>query len=166
MKVVDIADEIFRELGEPTSLSIPAISFWLRTNVGQLNNYIHTEYSESENDLEIKDAASPPVEIGDNEKTILKKMYFIHYYDQRLRTHMTTMDTDTILSVRDGDSSVTKVNRNEIAKSIAAVKAQEYSELLKMIQAYVSNKAGPYQVAGDDTANADSTKYNTQFNRI
>ena len=44
MKVVDIADEIFRELGEPTSLSIPAISFWLRTNVGQLNNYIHTEY--------------------------------------------------------------------------------------------------------------------------
>ena len=155
MKVVDIADEIFRELGEPTSLSIPAISFWLRTNVGQLNNYIHTEYS-----------ASPPVEIGDNEKTILKKMYFIHYYDQRLRTHMTTMDTDTILSVRDGDSSVTKVNRNEIAKSIAAVKAQEYSELLKMIQAYVSNKAGPYQVAGDDTANADSTKYNTQFNRI
>ena len=120
----------------------------------------------SENDLEIKDSASPPVEIGDNEKTILKKMYFIHYYDQRLRTHMTTMDTDTILSVRDGDSSVTKVNRNEIAKSIAAVKAQEYSELLKMIQAYVSNKAGPYQVAGDDTTNADSTKYNTQFNRI
>ena len=166
MKVVDIADEIFRELREPTSLSIPAISFWLRTNVGQLNNYIHTEYSVSENDLEIKDSASPPVEIGDNEKTILKKMYFIHYYDQRLRTHMTTMDTDTILSVRDGDSSVTKVNRNEIAKSIAAVKAQEYSELLKMIQAYVSNKAGPYQVAGDDTTNADSTKYNTQFNRI
>ena len=166
MKVVDIADEIFRELGEPTSLSIPAISFWLRTNVGQLNNYIHTEYSVSETDLEIKDTSSPPVEIGDNEKTILKKMYFIHYYDQRLRTHMTTMDTDTILSVRDGDSSVTKVNRNEVAKSIAAVKAQEYSELLKMIQAYVSNKAGPYQVAGDDTTNADSTKYNTQFNRI
>lgn len=167
MKVVDIADEIFRELGEPTSLSIPAISFWLRTNVGQLNNYIHTEYSVSENDLEVKESSTGvAIEIGDNEKTILKKMYFIHYYDQRLRTHMTTMDTDTILSVRDGDSSVTKVNRNEVAKSIAAVKAQEYSELLKMIQSYVANKSGPYQVAGDDTVAGDSSKYNTQFNRI
>ena len=33
MKVVDIADEVYRELGSPTDLSIPAIAFWLRTNI-------------------------------------------------------------------------------------------------------------------------------------
>ena len=40
IKVVDIADEIHRELGSPSDLSISAISYWLRTNIGQLNNLI------------------------------------------------------------------------------------------------------------------------------
>ena len=156
MKVVDIADEVFRELGEPTILSIPAISFWLRANIGQLNTYT--------SDLEIKTSAG--VEIGEEEKAVLKKMYFIHFYDQKLRTHMTTLDTDTVISVRDGDSSVTKVNRNEITRSIAAIKNQEYSELNQMIQAYNSQKGSPRQVAGDDTTSGASTKYNTHFNRF
>ena len=44
MKVVDIADEIYRELSEPTTISIPAISFWIRSNVGELNNRINTTF--------------------------------------------------------------------------------------------------------------------------
>jgi hypothetical protein len=44
MKIVDIADELFRELGEPSSISIPAISFWIRSNVGELNNRINTTF--------------------------------------------------------------------------------------------------------------------------
>jgi|TARA_R110002020_G_scaffold125142_1_gene282245 hypothetical protein len=44
MKIVDIADELFRELGEPSSISIPAISFWIRSNVGELNNRINTSF--------------------------------------------------------------------------------------------------------------------------
>ena len=79
---------------------------------------------------------------------------------------MTTLDTDTVISVRDGDSSVTKINRNEITRSIAAIKNQEYDELNQMIQAYNSQKGSPRQVAGDDTTSGASTKYNTQFNRI
>ena len=42
MKIVDIADEIYRELGEPTDNSIPPIAFWIRTNLGTLNNYLNT----------------------------------------------------------------------------------------------------------------------------
>ena len=44
MKIVDIADELFRELGEPSSISVPAISFWIRSNVGELNNRINTTF--------------------------------------------------------------------------------------------------------------------------
>ena len=44
MKIVDIADEIYRELGEPSTISIPAISFWIRSNVGELNNRINTTF--------------------------------------------------------------------------------------------------------------------------
>tara|TARA_Y100000004_G_scaffold157365_1_gene183037 strand:- start:230 stop:856 length:627 start_codon:yes stop_codon:yes gene_type:complete len=48
MKIVDIADEIYRELGEPSSISIPAISFWIRSNVGELNNRINTTFKITE----------------------------------------------------------------------------------------------------------------------
>ena len=48
MKIVDIADELYRELAEPSSISIPAISFWIRSNVGELNNRINTTFKISE----------------------------------------------------------------------------------------------------------------------
>ena len=44
MKIVDIADEIYRELGEPSTISIPAIAFWIRSNVGELNNRLNTTF--------------------------------------------------------------------------------------------------------------------------
>ena len=44
MKIVDIADELYRELGQPSRISIPAISFWIRSNVGELNNRINTTF--------------------------------------------------------------------------------------------------------------------------
>ena len=42
MKVVDIAEETFRELGEPSTISVPAIATWLRNNIGGLNKAINT----------------------------------------------------------------------------------------------------------------------------
>ena len=82
MKVVDIADEIYRELGEPSTLSIPAITYWVRSNVGQMNNLIHTDFFINSKDLELVETIdSVPVEIGEEEKAIMKKMYFIHFYD-------------------------------------------------------------------------------------
>ena len=45
VKIVSIADEAYRELASPSDLSIAAISFWLRTNLGQLNNLIDTSYT-------------------------------------------------------------------------------------------------------------------------
>ena len=77
MKVVDIADEIFRELGEPTTLSIPAITYWIRSNVGQMNNLIHTSFFINSKDLEIVETVdSKSVEIGEEEKAIIKKNVF------------------------------------------------------------------------------------------
>ena len=35
MKVVDIADELYREIGEPSTYSIASISYWVRYNIGR-----------------------------------------------------------------------------------------------------------------------------------
>ena len=42
MKVVDIADELFREIGEDSNYSIASISYWVRANIGRLNSHINT----------------------------------------------------------------------------------------------------------------------------
>ena len=81
MKVVDIADEIYRELGSPSTISIPPITFWLRTNIGALNNYINENFFINKKSLDIvmEDKEGEERIIGENEKSILKRMYFVHY---------------------------------------------------------------------------------------
>ena len=107
MKVVDIADELHRELGDPSSLSIPAIAYWLRTNIGALNSHIKTSYGVNETTFEIEqkqtDSAGleETVEIGEQERAILKKMYMVHFYEIKLRENITNLATDTVISVSD-----------------------------------------------------------------
>ena len=114
MKVVDIADELHRELGDPTSLSIPAITFWLRTNIGALNSHINTAFSINSTTFEIEQKETDTagleatVEIGEEERAILKKMYMVHFYEIKLRENITSLATDTVVSVSDDGSSVTK----------------------------------------------------------
>jgi hypothetical protein len=154
MKVVDIADEIFRELGSPTDLSIPAIGFWVRTNVGNLNNRIKTTYLVDSSTLEINDADA--VEIGLNEGAILKKMYSVHHYDVKFRGVLGASSYDLVTMVKDRQSTVKKVNRNDIAKSFLQAKRDAIEELEKLTVSYISGQATPIQVAGDDTVDGAS----------
>jgi hypothetical protein len=165
MKIVDIADEIFQELNEASNISIPAIAFWLRNNVGVLNNFINTTYSVDSTTYELNDSDS--VEIGENEKAILKKMYFVHYYDLKIRENIINISSDSVISVSDDGSSVTKINKNEITKALSQIKRQEYDQLQDLINAYKLDKSSPMQVAGDDTEIGSKLNYlgSNEFNR-
>lgn len=98
-KIVDIGDEIYRELGEPSDVSIASIAFWLRTNLGKLNIHLNKKYTVNTLDLEV-DAISPET-FTITEKTIFKKLYNIHYYDRQIlkligkSTNLTLINTDT-----------------------------------------------------------------------
>ena len=170
MKVVDIADEIFRELDSPSTLSIPAIAYWVRANVGALNNYINTSYVINPSGLEIEETVidanrvSTTTEIGEGEKAILKKMYMVHFYDTKLRSSLVAMDTDTVIEVSDQGSSVRKLNKNEISKTLNSTRNAEYENLMALISSYKVSQSTPVQVAGDDTVEA-SIKVNNSFNR-
>jgi hypothetical protein len=153
MKVVDIADEVYRELGSPTDLSISAIAFWIRTNIGELNNLLFTTYDVHVSTLELLDADN--AEITAEAVAIMKKMYSIHYYDLQIKKNITSLSTDTILEVSDQGSSVKKVNKNEINKTLSSVRNQEIVSMKNLITAYRLRSAEPRQVAGDDTVAGD-----------
>ena len=131
MKVVDIADEIFRELSEPSTLSIPAIAYWVRSNVGELNNYLNTSFRVSHSTFEIEQkheaTGRHPVsfnssvdddtlELQFEEKAVLKKMYNVHYYDQQLRSTLGAASNDPVVEVVSDDLKFAKLTKTNLAK--------------------------------------------------
>jgi len=153
MKVVDIASEIYTELGEPTTLSIPPITFWIRRNIGLLNSRINTDFYVDENDFEIKekDSAGVAKEISINEANISKKMYLIHHYDVKLRESLGAASTDTWVEIATDGTSVRRVNKVQQSQTYQVAKKTEIEDLDKLIAAYNRKGSTPLQVAGDDT---------------
>ena len=89
--------------------------------------------------------------IAQEEVAVLKKMYFIHDYEKKLRSVLGAASLDAIIQISDLGTSIRKVNKNEVGKTFAQVKKQEVEELHKMIAAYKMSASAPRQVAGDDT---------------
>lgn len=155
MKAVDIADQIHRELGSPTDLGIAAISFWVRTNIGTLNNYLNTSYEINQSSYEIeRDINGTATAIGINEASILKKMYEIHYYDTKLRSVLSAATTDAVIALSSDGSSIRKINKNEQAKLYSSIRNSANQEVHMMVGAYKMNDVQPLQVAGDDDESA------------
>ncbi|MAF26154.1 hypothetical protein CL634_11380 [bacterium] len=151
MKVIDISHEIFTELGSPSTLSIPAIAFWVRANIGTLNNLINTSYEENASHELEQIVDSVTTEIGRGEVSVLKKMYLIHFYDSMVRDSIGAANWDSVIEVSDMNARVRKINKSEIGKTLAQVKKEEQAQLEKLTAAYKSKNTSPLQVAGDDT---------------
>jgi len=153
MKVVDIANEIYTELGEPSTLSVPPITFWLRSNIGLLNSKINADYYVDESDFEIK--LDETTEIGVDEANILKKMYLIHHYDVKLRESLGAASTDTWVEITTDGTSVRRVNKIQQSQTYQVAKKTEMEDLDKLTFAYQRKGSKPLQVAGDDTVEGD-----------
>jgi hypothetical protein len=153
MKVVDIADEIYRELGSPSTESIAAIAFWIRGSVGTMNNHLCAEYVVNTNTYEIEQDTtmnSAGVAITILEAAVLKKMYEIHYYDKQLRTVLAAASTDSVIALSSDGSSIRKINKNEQAKLYLSSRNRLGDELKELIWNYKNRDVQPLQVAGDD----------------
>jgi hypothetical protein len=146
MKVVDIAQEIYFDLAEPTDLSIAAISFWIRANIGNLNNTIFSNFAINDSYEIVEDDA----EININAVAILKKMYMVHRYAVIIRSKITEVGANDVVEVQDQDTRVRRIDKNQLIRSISAEKKQEEEELRFLISNYRANRVNPGQVVGDD----------------
>ena len=149
-KIVDISDEIYRELGEPSDLSHASIAFWLRTNIGDLNILINKKFYIVENTLEVGVEENSGDSFGNIEKSIFKMLFSIHYYERLFRNALGAASVDSVVSVTDDGSTVVKINKNELAKNYSQLRRQINEELLALTKNYNMNEAKPIQVTGDD----------------
>jgi len=131
MKITPIADEIYRELDEQSDLSIPSIAFWLQTNIGQLN---------------LKTGLSVTVSLGELSETlsdeaaaIYKALFKIHYLKRKINQNLGAAAYSSIAEVKEGNRTVKRTNKNDIAKSYLAMKESEERELNRLVAAYKQN---------------------------
>jgi len=153
-KIVDIADELYREMGEPADLSISSIAYWLRSNIGDLNNVINKRFYVDETNLEIVAPSDSGDSVGLAEKSIFKMLFSIHYYERLMRNALGAASVDGLIEINQNGFSARKINKNEIAKTYGELRKQIVVELDKLIQNYNINESRPLQVAGDDTVEA------------
>ena len=159
-----MAQEIYFELGHPSDLSVPAISYWLRNNIGILNNKLNKDIVINDTTLELDP------NLGEAEKAIYKKIYECYFYDLKIKQTLNSINSDSLLEVTDGGGTVRRINRNETSKIYLEAKKTALNELTMMISDYNINDVGPLQVAGDDTVAGSyiTDKYYSirPFNRI
>lgn len=139
----DLAHEIFSvEFGSDTSVTtFSQISGWFSTNIGLLNNLLYTNFS----------SADPA--LGEEEKAIFKELYLSNFYNKQARNALrgilaSSNNGDNILSVSDGDNSITFVNRNEVGKVYRGLAADSQARLKDLVYSYSSYKAEPRQLGG------------------
>ena len=151
-KIVDISDEIYRELGEPSDVSISSIAFWLRTNLGKLNILINKKYTINTLDLEV-DAISPET-FTIIEKSIFKKMYNIHYYDRQ------------IIKLIGKSSALNLINQDTSSSGENATTGSANSDSLEISENGFSYKKTNSESTSQIYKRAtDAIKANTQFVR-
>jgi hypothetical protein len=163
-KIVDISDEIYRELGEPSDLSHASIAFWLRTNIGDLNILINKKYYIIESTLEIGIVEDSGDTFGDIEKSIFKMLYSMHYYERLFRNALGAASTDSTIEIDQNGFRAKRVNKNELAKTYSDLRKQIADELQILTKNYNLNEARPLQVAGDDTVEAPGRSYSYSRN--
>lgn len=142
--ISDLASDIFTDefdsdTGIATSGSIQA---WLENNLGELNNLIYKDFSGTGANLDTE------------AQSIHKELYLHSYYKKQARNALRGITSSTsdnkILSLKDGESSVTFVNRNEVSKVYRGLANDSKAKLDDLVARYNIYEAKPQQVGGID----------------
>lgn len=145
--VHNLADEIFGNEFEYDSgyANFHFISGWLSNNVGMLNNRLYTEFEVS------GDYFTPTGDFQQEERSVYKQMYLYEFYTKKTRQVLRGVDSSVdFVSLREGDSMITRTNKNELAKTYRGLANDANSELEKLISSYNLYQSKPLQVAGED----------------
>lgn len=146
----DLATSIYINEFDSTGVTVESISGWLDNNVGQLNNVLYTSFSGVSGNVS---------GLLLEEQSIYKQMYLYHYYTKQTRKTIRGIADDTsgnILSVKDGDNSITFVNKNEVSKVYKSLAQDSYNELQDLVTSYNSFQSSPRQVGGIESSIADN----------
>jgi len=145
--VHDLADEIFGNEFEYDSgyAQFYYISGWLANNVGLLNTKIYSQFSVEGSYF------VPNGTFQQEERSIYKQMYLYEFYTKKTRQVLRGVDSSVdFVTLREGDTMITRTNKNELAKTYRALANDAREEMERLVSSYNIYQAAPVQVAGED----------------
>lgn len=80
-------------------------------------------------------------------------MYLYEFYTKKTRQVLRGVDSSVdFLTLREGDTMITRTNKNELAKTYRGLANDAKEEMERLVTSYNIYQAAPVQVAGDDGA--------------
>ena len=118
-----------------------SIEGWLETNLGQLNALLYTEYE------------GVNAELDTEAQSVYKELYLHHYYSKQTRNALrgilgSSGTEGGVLSLKDANSSVTFVNKNEVAKVYRGLAGDCKLKLDQLVAQYHIYHSEPRQIGG------------------
>jgi hypothetical protein len=128
--------------------TVANVSGWLYENLGQVNTYLYTDFSGA-------NASGTYGAIDIEAQNVLKELYLSNYYNKQARNALrgivdSNVSGDNILSLRDGESSVTFINRNEVSKVYKSMANDCMEKITQLAAQYNIYQAQPRQLGGVD----------------
>lgn len=148
---------VYSDLGEPPTYSPSRLFAWFldNANVGKLNNLIGTESAGVALTNDCGNVTGYAIEpaLTNDQLAIYKMLFDYEYYKTEARSAAQSSITNgnDWTSLREGDSSISRINRNEVSKNFRALSRDAKEDLDKAVKYYLKYNAIPDQVAGDDT---------------
>ena len=136
--------------GDTGIATVANVSGWLYENLGQVNTYLYTDFT--------GDLASGTYGVMDIEaQNVLKELYLSNYYNKQARNALrgivdSSVSGDNVLSLRDGESSVTFINRNEVSKVYKGMASDCMEKVTRLAAQYNMYQAQPRQLGGIDSS--------------
>jgi hypothetical protein len=136
--------------GDTGIATVASVSGWLYENLGQVNTYLYTNFS--------GDDASGTYGFMDIEaQNVLKELYLSNYYNKEARNALrgitkSSVSGDNVLSLKDGESAVTFINRNEVSKVYRGLANDSMDKVTQMAAQYNIYQAQPRQLGGIDAS--------------
>tara|TARA_A100001391_G_C4927716_1_gene240902 strand:+ start:183 stop:677 length:495 start_codon:yes stop_codon:yes gene_type:complete len=144
--------------GDTGIATVANVSGWLFENLGQVNTYLYTDFT--------GDLASGTYGVMDIEaQNVLKELYLSNYYNKQARNALrgivdSSVSGDNVLSLKDGESSVTFINRNEVSKVYRGLASDCMDKVTRMAAQYNIYQAEPRQLGGIDGSGLNYQVYN------
>ena len=136
--------------GDTGIATVASVSGWLYENLGQVNTYLYTNFS---GDNATGTYGSMDIEA----QNVLKELYLSNYYNKEARNALrgitkSSVSGDNVLSLRDGESAVTFINRNEVSKVYRGLANDCMDKVTQMAAQYNIYQAQPRQLGGIDAS--------------
>ena len=155
--IFNFINGVYEDLGSPSDYSPERISAWFldNSNIGKLNNLIGTCFSGVAYSNDCGNITGYGIEpsVRNDQLAIYKMLFDYEYFRGEARNMAKSSSTigNDWTELSEGDSSIKKINKNEISKNFRSLSKDAKEDLDKAVKLYLKYNAIPDQVVGDDT---------------